>query len=719
MTRAAWFILCCCCVGLLIAGCGRNRAAESTPPATDVAAATQPAPATQASTPQEPTVTPVAAETPVETEAPTATVASEVSPTVTSAATAALTMTAALTPTLSVTPTQGVTATDTITDTITEAITETATPASGEELTPTVTASPAVTAGAEVAAIATMTETVTPTGTLQPTVTATLTATETPTATEVATEEAAAEETASPAATEALTGTDVVTATAAVTRTVTGGEAVRETVTPTATEDLTATAPVTASVTPDATAAATATVTETVTDAVTETVTATATATATITPTPIATATAAATAIPATTALTEALPTRVRITDVRKIYEGDLSQGVESAELSPDGQSIAWLVPALGRQAAQLCVEPVGALETGQSQCVDIPDYLGLPYRLAWSPDSRWIAFSEDPAAQAVESDIWLFNVETGDWANRTDDGVGGAIDGLEPGTYTLDYLPMWHPISGELYFWRSTPIGLEQLGLELMRLDPALDAAPVRVRTLEQKLGTGLIPYGVQRFYLDGPSAISPDGARLAVVTAPSQEMNLSPSNGLWLIDLADADAAPVQVATSLAWQAALPSWWAQPAVAHGLAWTADSAGIVVAALSNDLRLPLLTAYYVDPTVDTAADTATPVVDFSDVPNRAAFFQPAPGSPQPRRYDVPWTVALLGNANVLLLVNDLGGIARISSVALPPTGMPPQVLTERLSQEYAVLTRSSRGEGGKVLVYGLLLTTAAEPQSE
>lgn len=655
MMRVVRMILICYLMSVLVVGCGRDRDAEptDTPTAVAAAAVTQtPIPAATETSP--PSVTPT-------TQPPTAT------PIAT--ATEAPAATEVASPTVGMTVTVGVLLTATM---------------GGDAATSDGVVMTETTAPTATASVVRLTPTVVTTETATPCATAT--ATKAPTQTPTLTPSVVPSETPTPTPTETPTEAPTETPTKPPTETPTHIPTNTATVLPTMTST--------------ATTAATATALPSQTPTRTRTPTAPPTASSTIQPTP------SPTSPPATP-----LATQVRITEVRKVDGTDVGAGGGSAELSPDGTSLAWLVPADGQDAAQVCIK---TLTTASNQCVEIPGYLGLPYRLAWSPDSRWIAFSEDPAAQRLESDIWILAAASGEWINRTDDGVTGLIDAAELGSYALDYMPMWHPNEGGIYFWRSTPSGQGRMELALMRVDPEGDAPPALMRTLDQHLGVELIPFSVQRFYLSGPSAISPDGLRLAVVTASSQEMDLSPTYGLWLIDLTDADRAPEQVATSLAWQEALPAWWVQPAVARGLKWTADGKGIVVAALSNDLRLPLLTAYY----VDAGAGTVAPMIDFSDVPSRMAFYQPSPGSPLPPRFDVPWTVALLQDANVLLMVNDLGGITRIHGVAVPPGTDMPQILAERMGQDYMVLTRSSNGDGGKVLVYGLLVTTVPDAPS-
>lgn len=664
--------------------------------------------------------------------------------------------------------------TESTTETETEEATATAEPSA--TIQPTATSEATAIGESEVVteAAATESETEEATATAEPSATARATATTRPTATsdaaalgesEAVTDSQAASEaetatataTSEPSATARPTATtEEVTRSEVLTEAVTVGEAeteaeaatATETVEATATAKPTATSQPTATPRPSATATSAPTETSTVpveaTEEVTEEPTSTAQPSATVTAIAETTEVAEATATPTseigvsseisvtgevtetdeltpgvetttgsaeaverqTIALPTDLPTSVQIVDGQFLSELIPEVDPSVAELSPDGSRVAWLVPEEARRLATLCIAEI---PDGGQNCFTAEDYRGLPYRLAWSPDGEWLAFSEDSAAQALESDIWLFNVENGEVTNRTDDQASGRYAEVE-GDYALDYLPMWDPATGLVYFWRSSPDGDGGFDLNLMRLDPNTEADPVVVRTLGKSLGDGLVRFGWQRFYLQGPSAIAPDGSQLAVAIVPAQEMDLSASKALWLIDLVDESVEPSQLVNALAWQTALPQWSSQPAVARGLQWTADGKGIVVAALSSDLRLPLLLTYY----VEASSGDVTPLVDFSSSRDRAAFFRmDAAGNAM--RMLVPWTIALAPNANVVLLVTDVGGAVRVLGAPLPPEEDSMAVLYEHLSPGYEVWTRSSSGSNGDVLVYGLLLVSVPQ----
>lgn len=578
-----------------------------------------------------------------------------------------------------------------------EAETETATATSEPSATarPTATAEEVTRSGALTEAVTvgeaeTEAEAVTATEAVEPTATAEPTATSKPTATP------------RPSATATSVPTETGTATVEATEEVTTEATEEVTAEPTSIVET----PVTA--TAEMTEVVEATATPTVEIGVSSEISATdeVTETGELTPGEETTPGSAEAVERQTIALPTDLPTSVQIVDGQLLSELIPDVDPSVAELSPDGSRVAWLVPEAARRLATLCIAEI---PDGGQNCFTAEGYRGLPYRLAWSPDGEWLAFSEDSAAQALESDIWLFNAENGEVTNRTDDQAMGRYAEVE-GDYALDYLPMWDPATGLVYFWRSSPDGDGGFDLNLMRLDPNTDAEPVVVRTLGKSLGDGLVRFGWQRFYLQGPSSIAPDGSQLAVAIVPAQEMDLSASKALWLIDLVDESVEPTQLVNALAWQTALPQWSSQPAVARGLQWSADGKGIVVAALSSDLRLPLLLTYY----VEAGSGDVTPLVDFSSSRDRAAFFRmDAAGNAM--RMLVPWTIALAPNANVVLLVTDIGGAVRVLGAPLPPEEDSMAVLYEHLSPGYEVWTRSSSGSNGDVLVYGLLLVTVPQ----
>jgi hypothetical protein len=384
--------------------------------------------------------------------------------------------------------------------------------------------------------------------------------------------------------------------------------------------------------------------------------------------------------------------------------------------LSPDGSAIAWAMQT-GRGRNQARLMCVFLFANADKTCIEAPEaFLGYPYQLEWSPDSAFIAFSENPEQLGHESDIWLFDVADGAFTNLTDDGVEGAWRSAEPGAFVLDYLPMWNEADGDLYFWRTEPLGDFQYTLELYRISPQ-GGEPELVRDLSEFFPQQLLLFDYEFYYMDGVSAISPDGTQLAMAVSSLQDVSAS-ENGLWLLDLTDDETPPQQLATMTDFQAALPAWQPVPASPAGLSWTTDSAGVVVMAASNDIQLPLNLFYY----ADVATGEFTPVVDFSGIEDQETFFSAEEGDLPPRYYS-PWTASLSPAGDKLLMYNNLGGLVGLLSAPLPPTGELPGFVYESQFETATTVSRSSRSSDGKMILSSILFTMeegqVGQPETE
>jgi hypothetical protein len=379
------------------------------------------------------------------------------------------------------------------------------------------------------------------------------------------------------------------------------------------------------------------------------------------------------------------------------------------AALSPNGAHIAYYKD-VGRgqdRKGQICVF---TLASSAKACHDLSRdvFVGFPYQLQWSPDSSMIAFSENPAELGYESDIWLFKVADGSFTNLTDDGVTeswrSAMVAQPDKPIVLDFLPAWNTADGNLYFWRGTPLGNMQFTLALYRVSPA-GGEPALVREVTSAIPRSLPLFKQEGLYLDGPSAISPDGRNLAALMSSLDEFGGLQSS-LWIIDLGDVSVAPRQVITSGQFSAALPAWQYFPAYPTGLTWTADGRGVVTIAQSEDAHTPFTLFYQ----TDVASGETTPVVDFSGLPDSEAYFALAPGSELPMRYFSPWTGSLSPKGDKLLMLSDLAGVMGLLTSLLPPSGALPFVSAAAKASTMSIATRSSRSSDGKVLLYGLLL---------
>jgi hypothetical protein len=377
------------------------------------------------------------------------------------------------------------------------------------------------------------------------------------------------------------------------------------------------------------------------------------------------------------------------------------------AALSPDGVHLVYYTEE-GRsrdRTGQICLY---TFDTAAKMCYDLSRdlFVGYPYQLQWSPDSSMVAFTENPVELGNESDIWLFKVADGSFTNLTDDGQTGSWR-QETGTPSsnVDYLPAWNPDDGQIYFWRFVSEGeYLQFTLGIYRVAPEGGEAEL-VRDMTEAVPQAALLFEQEGFFLDGPSAISPDGQSLAALLSVTDEFGMLQTS-LWTISLADAEAAPQELMPPSAFNAALPAWQQYPAYPAGLSWTADGQGVLAMARSEDTHTPITPFYY----VDVESGSITPVVDFSELPDPEAYFEPAPDSEIPFRYFSPWTGSLSPQGNKLLMVNDLGGVMGLLAAPLPPDGALPVVSATTEESTMSTASRSSRSLDGKVLVYGLLL---------
>ncbi len=378
------------------------------------------------------------------------------------------------------------------------------------------------------------------------------------------------------------------------------------------------------------------------------------------------------------------------------------------ASLSPDGTYLAYYTESgRGRdRTGNICLY---TFNSAAKSCHELSSdlFLGYPYQLQWSADSNRVAFSENPAEFGYDSDIWLFNVADDSFANLTDDGYVGSWR-QETGTPSpnVDYLPAWNPTDGQIYFWRFVSQGeYLNFNLGIYRVSPEGGEAEL-VRDLTDSVPQAVPVFKQEEFFLDGPSAVSPDGQSVAVLLTTLDEFG-GTQVSLWLISLADAGAAPQEWMTSSSFNAALPAWQQYPAYPTGLSWTADGQGVLTIAQSQSTHTPFTLFYY----VDAESGSIAPVVDFSGLPDPESYFESAPGSAILYRYYSPWSGSLSPQGNKLLMVNDLGGVTGLLTAPLPPEGDLPLVSAAVDESIMSTASRSSRSEDGKVLVYGLLLT--------
>lgn len=105
------------------------------------------------------------------------------------------------------------------------------------------------------------------------------------------------------------------------------------------------------------------------------------------------------------------------------------------AALSPDGK---WLAAFDGQ--GRLCIYAIETL--AEQHCLHLEGQQIDPLSVAWSPDSRWLTFTDDPNAD-FQSDLWVSQIETGALRNLTHD-------------QSLIRHPIWSPDGKTLAFFRA-----------------------------------------------------------------------------------------------------------------------------------------------------------------------------------------------------------------------------------------------------------------------
>jgi hypothetical protein len=192
--------------------------------------------------------------------------------------------------------------------------------------------------------------------------------------------------------------------------------------------------------------------------------------------------------------------------------------------LAPNGTMVAYStqIDNGDERVRSLCIY-IFTEETANCTAFPTKSEIWRADRLVWSPDSRKIAMTEDLFQRLDEPDIWMFDLDTQTFDNLTDDGT---TESLEDGIGgTVDYFPVWHPLSGDLYFLRSE--GSSERANSIQRIPAGSSDAELFIT---------LADYFVESS-VTSPPAISPDGTNMAIGL---KNMGSSDDRGgLYLIDL------------------------------------------------------------------------------------------------------------------------------------------------------------------------------------
>lgn len=261
---------------------------------------------------------------------------------------------------------------------------------------------------------------------------------------------------------------------------------------------------------------------------------------------------------------------------------------------------------------------------------------------LSWSMDNTQIALTPPALQFLVDSDIWVLNVETGDYTNFTDDGYEGTLPFQEDDTSNpfIDLLPTWSP-SGDLYFFRYTDFPIDTITTKLYRIAPNEQEA-VLVADYSSEVDRPFAFYDNPNMAtFDGSASISPDGTQMAVFYRDIDFQN----DSIWVINLEDGSLQET-ILLSRTHEIGLPEWGTirNALQTVGMSWV-DSSNLVFTTLSATFDNPFWMIYH----VDISTNDIQAVFDYSNIPSASDFL--ANDSP----YDNPTFVVSVPDSPYLL----------------------------------------------------------------
>lgn len=392
-------------------------------------------------------------------------------------------------------------------------------------------------------------------------------------------------------------------------------------------------------------------------------------------------------------------PDNLRIVDATPLEDVIGTSRVQNPILAPDGSALAWL------SVDEICVY---RFEPDATTCSPMPEESrigGGPYNPPiWSPDSRRIILHEDFILRMSDSDIWSLDVESGTLTNLTDDGYAGGLVNPDSATnINVDIAPVFHPLTGELYFLRlnaeESEFLLGETMVTLMKLNAGGVAEAVRMMSAE----------------LPGPTAIyrsgsfSEDGNTLYLTVMPPDIRN--PASGIYALDLTTDDFVRLASLTDL--QATLPEW-AREFYFPGEIQLADG-GLVV--WLQDARRTTEFVIRTPVFIDLASGAATSLVDYSPF-DSAESIAAVREEGDVSVFDQPVTgLVMPGGQQFWMLVIRPSDAMSVYALALPPNADTEPELLTTLTQAFRPLLESSptRSEDGKLLMLDVLFSVEEE----
>jgi len=386
----------------------------------------------------------------------------------------------------------------------------------------------------------------------------------------------------------------------------------------------------------------------------------------------------------------------------------DLNEDINyrNAMLSPDGSMIGWYLP---QDNGATCVY---TFANEQTICSTIPEiFNGSPQFIMWSPDSRYITFSQDFILRFQEADIWLYEVATRHFSNVTDDQVddwsplGGSRDGSGP--VWIDIAYAWGP-DLNLYFSRielPDPSTMDNYTAGIYRLNPDSGQTSL-IRDISEDFERFSI-YQNREVEFNGTLAVSPDGQHIAMIVLEREAD--SPKSGIWIMPL-DGSEAPRQLVAASAMTAGLIADAQQiprPAIPVGLDWSADGRSLYT--LATTINTGTLDAGAVVYQIDAETGALTPLNDFSAY-TRETMYQADDSGHAPAFY-VPRGAVMSPDGTTPLVFHAYPQEqqAGLSALRIADGALQPELLLTMDDYRPVPAAVSSVARDGKLLLWGYL----------
>ncbi len=378
------------------------------------------------------------------------------------------------------------------------------------------------------------------------------------------------------------------------------------------------------------------------------------------------------------------------------------------SSISPDGSHIVWATWISNTLLCQF------EIETEIERCLNYREEGFNSYVRAytWSPDGRYIAFTETLNDRGYEPDIWVYDVHEHEIINLTDDDIGQIYE-EEAERMQWDVVPTWNPASGDLYFIR---IEVEQSTEEspsrtyinhtLFYLDLE-DESLHKVRDLsDYLLPGGTFQHPPIRDF-QGGAAISMNG-RYMVVHNHRTASVADVDEGFWIIDL-EGEIEPYLLAIdSDVFSSGSPSDFDEFLYSYSINWVADDSAILLSIThrngeyhSNLIYLPI-------------EENATPIplFDLSNLDTDSILTEDSPDG-YSWRFTLPRYAIVLPDSFTVLTYHHFFRDTALATITLPPdpnSGIEVVYSIEDTSQRAMTEGRSNMSNNGSVYMGGIII---------